>query len=133
MEIIKLQDRYYCVVNEEFTYDQLESRFIEKSKTRKGSFADGYLKKIFKDMFNYAKDLKKEYLEYYSEEYDNFRNFLYQKELLDYYEIESLEIDDKQTLLRLQIDLNNYNMRTLLEYEDDTFEILNQIMEDIKE
>lgn len=132
MKIEKFNEKFYFIVNIETSYEQLEFKLLKKSAIKKDSFAYIYVKKIYKDIFTNAIDLKNEYLEFYSKEYDDFEIFLYQKELLEHNEITKLQITDTTTLLKLQMDLNNYNISNLLEYEDGMIEYINEILEDIE-
>jgi hypothetical protein len=133
MKIIIIEKKYFCIIDGEFNYDHLENKFIEKAYVRKNSFAYAYAKKIYKDIFSNANDLKKYYKEYYGEEYDDFTDFLYRKELLDYDDINKLEVTgDKKTILRLNMDINSYNMSTLFECEDDMIEVFNKLLEGLE-
>ena len=117
MKIIKLSDEYYCVVKKCFYVDKFTNRATKVLKLREGSFAELYSKKILRSFFQYARDLKSEYQNYYLHEYGNFNEFLFRKELLDYRDIESLEINDGETLLALNTSFGECETQTLLEYE----------------
>ena len=74
-------------------------------------------------------NLKKEYMDYYMQEYDNFKIYLYQKELLEKNEIALLMLNDNQTVLKLQPSLNNYNVKSIIENDENIVKILNEILE----
>ena len=98
---------------------------------QKDSFAEFYTKRIFQAFFQYARDLKKEYLAYYRQEYESFVDYLYKKELLDWAHIKILDLNERQTLLKLNINLTSYNADSLIEYEDNGIDILNQALKEI--
>ena len=131
MEIIKVGGLLFCKVKCGFTMQQLEVCLDERLGMRKGSFAEQYSKRIFRDFFLYAKDLRKEYHDYYAQEYDNFEQFLYQKELWEWCDIRTLALITGQTVLELRPDLSNYNANTLTHYEEGSMEVINQVLEEI--
>ena len=132
IKILKLAGEYYCIADDSFAYAELEKRISSALHLQKGSFAEFYTKRIFQSFFQYARDLKKEYLTYYGQEYDSFADYLYKKELLDWAHIEFIDLNEQQTLFKLNIELSNYNTRSLIEYEDNGIDILNQALEDIE-
>lgn len=131
MKIVKISEHYYCVMEEIYTYANIIHKFHTSHIMRNGSFAETYIKKILEDIFKYAKDLRKDYMDYYNQEYADFKSYLYQKELLDKDEIDYLNVSDRHTILRLKLDLNSYNTSNLLEYEDNELDIINQLLEEI--
>jgi len=131
MRILKLSDKYYCIADDDFVYEGFEKRIADSLPLRKGSFAEFYSKRILQAFFQYARDLKKEYLSYYHQEYESFDDYLYKKELLDWAHIESLDLSDRQTLFKLNVNLASYNADSLIEYGDNGIDILNQTLEEI--
>lgn len=131
MKVIKINEDFYCITNEKFSYEELDVKFNKDIPMRKNSFAFKYTIKILKDLFKYSLDLKQDYLEYYYQEYDDFNKYLYHKESLEYDTIKNLDIKGWETLLKLRIDLSNYNTKTLLDYEDGIVDTLNQFLEEI--
>jgi hypothetical protein len=132
MEIFKIGKRYFCKAICGFTFQKLEDCLDERLEMRKGSFAEQHSKQIFCDLFLYARDLRHEYTDYYAQEYDNFEQFLYQKELWKQQDIDVLELMPDQTVLALQMDLRNYNADTLMDYEESSMKMINQVLEEIK-
>ncbi|TWH46768.1 hypothetical protein [Sporomusa sp. KB1] len=131
MMILKLSDGYYCKADDNFIYEELEKRISDTLHLRKDSFAEFYTKRIFQAFFQYARDLKKEYLTYYGQEYDSFADYLYKKELMELEHIKILDLSERQTLFKLNINLSSYNADSLIEYEDKGIDILNQALEEI--
>lgn len=131
MKIFIRKEDYYCKVYETYSVESFKKKLDEHLDMRKKSFADQYTKKIVMDFFRYAKDLKKEYLDFYLQEYDDFPNFLFQKELWSWEEIEKLYLEKNQTILRLRPFLCDYNAKNFVEYDDEGLSILNQMLEEI--
>jgi len=131
MRILKLSGEYFCIADDGFIFEELEKRISDALHLQKGSFAEFYTKRIFQAFFHYARDLKKEYMAYYRQEYEIFADYLYKKELLDWAHIEILDLGEGQTLLKLNINLSSYNVDSLIEYEDNGIDILNQALEEI--
>lgn len=132
MRMLKLSGKNYCIAEDEFVYEELEKRISDTFHLRKDSFAEVYSKRIFQAFFQYARDLKKEYIDFYKQEYDSFSDYLYKKELLDWEYIGILNIGEGQTLLKLITDLTSYNTDNLIDYDEKTgMEILNQALEGI--
>ncbi|SHK74319.1 hypothetical protein [Desulforamulus aeronauticus] len=131
MRILKLLDKYYCIANESFAYEELEKRISDVLHLQRGSFAEFYSKRIFRAFFQYARDLKKEYLTYYPQEYESFEDYLYKKELLDWEHMEILDLGEGQTLLKLNINLTSYNADNLIQYEENGIDVLNQALKEI--
>lgn len=132
MKIFKLENTYYCIAGRGFSYEKLKKKVTSKLKMRKNSFSQMYSLKILKDLFEYTQDLKQEYLDFYSEEYEDFLIYLYQKELIDEDAIQSFGLQDDQTLLKLRMDMSNYNASSLIGYDDDNnLEILNEVLKGV--
>ena len=132
MRILKLSDKFYCIADNGFAYEEFENRISDVLHLQKDSFAEIYSKRIFRDCFQYARDLKKEYLSYYHQEYEDFDDYLYTKELLNREQIESLDLSEGQTLLKLNLYLSSYNTQSMLEYGEQQMDILNQALEGIR-
>lgn len=131
MSIFNLAGKYYCIMNDSFAYEELKGRISDAFNLRKDSFAEFYSKRIFQAFFQYARDLKKEYLEYYRQEYESFADYLYIKELLNWAEIEILDLGEHKTLLKLNTNLASYNADNLIEYEGNSIDILNHVLKEI--
>ena len=131
MKIFIRKEDYYCKVYETYSLERFRKELDKHLDMRKKSFADQYTKKIVMDFFRYAKDLKKEYLNFYAQEYDNFQNFLFQKELWNREETEKLNLNNNQTILLLRPFLCDYNAKNFVDYDDEGLQILNQMLEEI--
>ena len=101
MRIIKIRDSYYCIINQKYTINFVKEEYMNKAKVKKDSFAEKYTESIFNNIFNNSTDLKAEYIDFYKEEYCNFKTFLYQKELFSEGEIMDLNISKDETLLKI--------------------------------
>lgn len=132
MRIIKLGEKYCCVMKQRSTID-LKEAYMNKAKVIKGSIAEKYTEAIFKYIFCNAIDLKMDYNDFYVEEYSDFETFLYHKELFSKQEIIELHIDKDNTLIKIDMRTNSYNASTLFEYEDGFIDNLNQMLEGIDE
>lgn len=132
MRMLKLSGKNYCIADDGFVYEELEKRISDAFHLRKDSFAEFYSKRIFQCLFQYTRNLKEEYMEYYRQEYDCFVDYLYKKELLDWKYIEILNLGERQTLLKLNTNLTSYNADNLIEYDEGkSIEILNQALKEI--
>lgn len=132
MRMLKLSGKNYCIADDGFVYEELEKGISDAFHLRKDSFAEFYSKRIFQSFFQYARDLKKEYMAYYRQEYDSFDDYLYKKELLDWKYIEILNLGERQTLLKLNTNLASYNADNLIDYDEENgIEILNQALKEI--
>lgn len=130
--MLKLLNKNYCIADDGFVYEELKKRISDAFHLRKDSFAEFYSKRIFQSFFQYARNLKEEYIAYYRQEYDSFADYLYKKELLDWEYIEILNLGENQTLLKLNTDLTSYNANSLIDYdEENSIEILNQALKEI--
>ncbi len=133
MRIIKLNEKYYCVMKQRCTIDSAKKAYMNKAKVIKDSFAEKYIEIIFKNVFCNSIDLKAEYNDFYVEEYSRFKTFLYQKELFSKQEIIELNIDEDETLIKIDMHTNNYNASNLFEYEEGFIENFNQMLEGVDE
>lgn len=133
MKLISRGESCYCVASEEYSIEKLEQELHKRAGVRKDSFAEQYTRKIFMDLFRYAKNLREEYLEFYREEYKNFEEYLYQKELWEKWEIRELQLDETKTVLQLRYNLNNYNAGSIVGYgvEKEGLDMLNRILAEV--
>lgn len=127
-----MNGKYICRVNNGFTIQKLEKVLVDYLSIRKESFVEQYSLKIFRNLFQYARDLRQEYMKYYYEEYDNFSEFLYKKEFWDISNIENAALGDENTVLKLQIHNSSYNMDNLLDYDESISSMIIKILEDIE-
>jgi len=131
MNMFKIGEQYYFKANSGVTLQLIESCLDKKLGMRMGSFAEQYSKRIFRDLFLYARDLKREYYDYYEQEYESFEQFLYHKELLDLKILKIFELSPDDTILELQPELANYNIINFLSYEESGINTINQVFEEI--
>ena len=61
----------------------------------------------------------------------DFYNYLYQKEMLDDDELSIIYVDESHIILKLNPDLNNYNLTNLFDFDDKYIDILNDVLEAI--
>ena len=131
MELFSVNGEYVCKVHEGFNMQKLEEALRNQLSMRKGSFAEQYSLKIFQDLFQYARDLREEYQEYYREEYGSFSEFLYKREFWKASDIKEAALTENETVLKLRISSNSYNLDTLLEYDESLIEMIIQTLEGI--
>lgn len=131
MKVIKINNSFYCIAANEYDYETFIDKIKEVIHAIKGSFAYNYSLLIFSRLFRYADDLRKNYEFYYEQEYDSFYSFLYNKEMFDNDMLSGLYIDESHTILKLNSDLNSYNITNLFDYDDNNLEVLNEVLEAI--
>ncbi len=129
MKIYKIQSRYYCVASNDYNYLTFIDAIESKINAIENSFVFNYSKKIFTELFRYADDLLKNYSLYYKQEYYGFYNYLYQKEMLNGDELSLIYVDESHTILKLNPDLNNYNLTNLFDFDDRYIDLLNEVLE----
>ena len=130
MKIIQIKKSFYCIATNTYDYSSFIDIIKEKIHAVEGSFAYYYSLKIISQLFRYADDLRKNYENYYKLEYDDFKDYLYQKEIFDKNMLSLLDVDESHTILKLNLDLNNYNTSTLFDDYDDNnnLELINEIL-----
>ena len=131
MELFSVNGEYVCKVYKGFNMQKLEEALGNRLSMRKSSFSEQYSLKIFRDLFRYARDLRQEYVEYYREEYDSFSEFLYKREFWKASDIKEAALAENETVLKLRISSNSYNLDTLLEYDESFIEMIIQTLEGI--
>lgn len=129
MKIYKIQSKYYCVASNDYDYLAFIDAIESKINAIENSFVFNYSIKIFTELFRYADDLFKNYTLYYKQEYSGFYLFLYQKEMIDNDELSLISVDESHTILKLNPDLNNYNLTNLFDYDDRFIDLLNEVLE----
>ena len=131
MDLFSVNGEYVCKVHKGFNMQKLEEALRNQLSMRKGSFAEQYSLKIFQDLFQYARDLREEYQEYYWEEYGSFSEFLYKREFWNASDIKEAALTENETVLKLRISSNSYNLDTLLGYDEPFIEMIIQTLEGI--
>ena len=130
--IIGQEESYYLISSEGKTSSEILDSILSNAGMRKNSFAEDQIKLLFSNLLHGAVDLKKIYKGYYIDEYDSFREFLYQKETLEYSWIDSLQINEMQTLWEIRYWLNDYGIRDLIGYEQENLKMINEFLETIQ-
>ncbi len=131
MKIYKIKNKYYCVASNTYDYSAFIAAILIKIHAIENSFVFNYSKKIFTELFRYADDLLMNYTLYYKDEYSNFYSYLYQKEMIDKDELSLIYVDESHTILKLNPDLNSYNLTNLLDFDDKYIDLLNEVLEAI--
>lgn len=131
MRITGIGDKYYLIAPRGLEMDSLLGTLNSHTGMRKDSFADMQVKRIFSDLFCNAVDLKVCYRKYYIKEYDSFREFLYQKETLEYDTIDSMGLQEGETLWELRNAISGYNVRDLIGYENENLPLFNCFLEGV--
>lgn len=129
MKIYKIKSKYYCLASNDYDYSAFIDTIRDKIHAIDNSFVYNYSLKIFTELFQYADDLLKNYNLYYKLEYSDFYYYLYQKEMLDDDELSLIYVDESHTILKLNPDLNNYNLTNLFDYDDRYIDLLNEVLE----
>lgn len=132
MRIVGVEDNYYLISPNGVEINRILENVCENTGMRKNSFADLQVRKIFSDLFRCAVDLKSCYRKYYIEEYDSFREFLYQKETMEYELIDSMNLQENDTLWRLRYEINSYSVRNIIGYDNENISMLNHFLEEIQ-
>jgi len=109
-----------------------KERFLLNAKVIKGSYFYKRLESIYNALTLSTTNVEKEYKTYYSE-YDDFYQFLYHK--YPYLDIETIEMiidktkSERYILLRgYMYELVDYNLQTLMEWNDDFIKIINKLL-----
>ena len=131
MRITGIGEKYYLIAPEGLGVYGILEVLSNYTGMRTDSFADMQVKRIFSDLFRGAVDLKACYRKYYIKEYDTFREFLYQKETLEYGAIDSMELREGEALWELKYTINGYNVRDLIGYENENLPLFNDFLEGI--
>ena len=129
MKIYKIKSKYYCLASNDYDYSAFIDTIRDKIHAIDNSFVYNYSLKIFTELFQYADDLLKNYNLYYKLEYSDFYHYLYQKEMLDDDELSLIYVDESHTILKLNPDLNNYNLTNLFDFDDRYIDLLNEVLE----
>ena len=98
---------------------------------RKDSFGEYYVKRILNNILSGGINLTEFYEKYYKNEYSSFIQFLYNKELIDYEDIEKLSFKDNEILWKLNPYSNSYNIQNLIEFNDEILIIINRLLVEV--
>lgn len=129
LEVVKVEGMYFLKTDSKFTI----SDFLEKIQTHngmiKGSFAEDYVIRILRDLIVGAIDMREKYERFYSEEYDSFEEYLYKKECLEKETILNIKLERDESIWMLRFTSNNYSIMSILGYDDENLQIINQALE----
>lgn len=117
----------YLILPKDIDCSDLLSEICSNTGMRRGSFADSQVIRIFKNLLGEAENLHHIYDDYYSEEYDSFKDYLYKKENCSKDFIKTLS--DNETVYILRYSINNYSIRDIIGYEEENLGIINQMMQ----
>lgn len=131
MRIVGADEDYYLIAPQGVELNKIMQAVNDHTGMRAGSFADLQVKRIFSDLFRGAMDLWSIYGNYYIEEYDSFREFLYQREGMEYESIDSIQLQKEDTLWKLRYGINNYGVKDLIGYENENISILNHFLKGV--
>lgn len=129
--IIRFEETYYLRVKSPITPEIIINQISKKCGMRKDSFAEYYVKRILTHLLSGAINLTEFYEKYYKSEYLSFDNFLYHKELIEYESIEELSLKNDDILWKLNPYSNSYNIQNLIEFNDEVFIIINQLLGEV--
>lgn len=129
--IIRLDETYYLKAKSDITLEFIIKQIIKKCGMRKDSFAEYYVKRILNNILSGSINLTELYEKYYKNEYSSFKQFLYNKELIDYGYIEKLSCKDNEILWRLNPYSNSYNIQNLIEFNDEILIIINRLLVEV--
>lgn len=126
--IFKINGKYYLRIQRESKIEEILEHIIENTGMRKGSFADKYVVKIMTGILYGAVDQRVRYERYYSKEYISFKDYLYNKELIDRNTIETLALQENETLFMLCLTDNDYSITNIIGYEDENLSLINRLL-----
>ena len=126
--IIRLDETYYLKVKSDITPEFIIKQIIKNCGMRKDSFGEYYVKRILNNILSGGINLT----EFYEKnEYSSFIQFLYNKELIDYEDIEKLSFKDNEILWKLNPYSNSYNIQNLIEFNDEILIIINRLLVEV--
>lgn len=129
IEIIKVEGIYFLKTDLRFSVSGLVEKIQNHNGMAKGSFAEDYVIRILTDLIAGAIDMREKYARFYSEEYASFEEYLYKKELLEKETIQNIKLEIDETLWMLRFTSNNYSIKSILGYDDENLQIINQTLE----
>ena len=108
--------------------EKILKAICDNTGMRKNSFADLEVNKIFLDLFSDAVDLKDIYNKYYAEEYNSFKEFLYNHETMENEFIDTVNLSENETLWDLKYQINNYGVKDIIGFDNENLPILNSFL-----
>ena len=132
MRISKIHDEYLFIADRDMTVEKALEKINGDTGMRKGSYADRFVKMVFSNLLKGADNLRYFYDRYYSKEYDDFKTYLYCKEMFEDVEIQQMHLADNESVWRIESALNSYSTTTIFGYEDENLVIFNNYLETLK-
>ena len=129
MKIYMVNEAYYLKSKNNITIANIINSIYNNCGMKKQSFAEKYTVKIFSDLLLNAINLRDNFTKYYKMEYGSFEEFLYQKEALEYEQIKEFQLNDDETIWKLQYSINSYTANNILGYDGENLEIINRALE----
>ena len=129
--ILYIDESYFLILDKTVSPDALLERCRKRSGMKLNSFADMYVNKIMSGILGGAIDLYGRYMKYYSEEYDTFSDYLYQKELFEKDFVETINLGKEENLWKLNFTRNDYSIKSIVGYENENLSIINIMLEEL--
>lgn len=108
----------------------LADEILKRLAFTKNSFSYEISKSILENLFFVGTDLRDEYSNYYLEEYEDFRDYLYYKKLISYEVMDDIGVGFETYIYELPSGINSYNLAALIyedEYDQDEFDLISVV------
>lgn len=129
LKIIKAEETYFMKTDFDFVISDFTEKLLVHNGMKKGSFAEDYVIRILTTLIAGAIDMREKYNRFYLEEYDSFGEYLYKKELLEKETIQDINLKANESLWMLRFTSNDYSIKSILGYDDENLQIINQTLE----
>ncbi len=129
LKIIKAEETYFMKTDFNFAIADFTEKLLVHNGMKKGSFAEDYVIRILTTLIAGAIDMREKYNRFYLEEYDSFEEYLYKKELLEKETIQDIKLKANESLWMLRFTSNDYSIKSILGYDDENLQIINQTLE----
>lgn len=129
LKIIKAEETYFMKTDLDFAISDFTEKLLVHNGMKKGSFAESYVIRILTTLIAGAIDMREKYNRFYLEEYDSFGEYLYKKELLEKETIQDINLKANESLWMLRFTSNDYSIESILGYDDENLQIINQTLE----
>lgn len=129
LKIIKAEETYFMKTDFDFVISDFTEKLLVHNGMKKRSFAEGYVIRILTTLIAGAIDMREKYNRFYFEEYDSFEEYLYKKELLEKETIQDINLKANELLWMLRFTSNDYSIKSILCYDNENLQIINQTLE----
>lgn len=129
LKIIKAEETYFMKTDFNFAIADFTEKLLVHNGMKKGSFAEDYVIRILTTLIAGAIDMREKYNRFYLEEYDSFEEYLYKKELLEKETIQDIKLKANESLWMLRFTSYDYSIKSILGYDDENLQIINQTLE----